>query len=374
LDSQHYILPQWLQILKAYSEINPSFDQNLLSQECRRLNAKGYGLPPEVHGAQTKDKVIKSPPLVSILVCTHNRSACLQQALASLVRQKTSLGKFEIIVVDNASSDDTREVVMRFCEHHAQVRYLYEPRLGVAIARNTGARASSARYIAYFDDDLIAEEDCLHHLLSPFQELAQAPLAVMGKVELLWHRGRPAWFPENHESLLSRFDLGSDSRWMGPEDYLITMNVAFERETFVKTGGIREDLSRRGRMLICSGDNDIFNRYMKLKLPIFYQPKALVHHLVLAPRQTRAWLFKRAFGEGASMAIARWAGAPRFQVFRHSFYDAKLIAQSVFEVSKNCLIGGNIQEAAYILSRRLGRLSVNVQFLLGMRKPITLSE
>jgi glycosyltransferase involved in cell wall biosynthesis len=315
-------------------------------------------------------------PIVSLLVCTFNRAKVLGQTLESLLRQEFGWGEFEILVVDNASTDDTREVAEQYSRRDPRVRYLHEPRLGVAIARNTGAREAQAPYIAYFDDDLVAEPDCLHRLMAPFWEVRPAPAAVMGRAELLWHGARPAWFPQKYETLLSRFDRGPDARFLNAGDYLITMNVAFHRETFLATGGIREDLSRKGRMFICSGDNELFSRYLDRQLPVFYQPAALIWHLVPPSRQTRRWLLKRTLGEGTSQVIAKYAGASRRSLFRRTLYDCKVAMGLCWETAKAYLAGrrGTWKDSFFALVEQLGRVSAEFQLLAGVRSVRTLSE
>jgi glycosyltransferase involved in cell wall biosynthesis len=332
-------------------------------------------LPPLSSDAKRGAPALPTP-LVSLLVCTYNRADVLGQTLESLLVQEFGWGEFEIIVVDNASTDQTKAIIAEFQARDPRLRYVYEPRLGVAIARNTGARLARAPYIAYFDDDLIAEPDCLYHLMAPFWQVQPAPAAVMGKVNLQWDGIRPAWFPEKYETLLSRFDRGDKPRLMTPHEYLITMNVAFERETFLQAGGIREDLSRKGRMFICSGDNDIFNRYIELGLDIFYQPCALVWHLVPKPRQNRRWLFKRVFGEGTSQVIADYNDASRYTLFRRLLYDGKVALKFCLDMLKSTVTGEPAfkQDSFMTLVRQVGRLSGELQLLAGMQNVKTLSE
>lgn len=310
---------------------------------------------------------LSNDPLVSVLICTHNRSEILGPTLGSLIRQNFAFGEFEILVVDNASTDNTKDVVAEYQCHDIRIRYLNEPRLGVAIARNRGAQASNSPYIAYFDDDQLAECDCLHHLISPFLEVKPTPSAVTGRVNLLWNGRRPAWFPKDYESLLSRFDRGSTARFMTADEYLITMNVAFERKTFLALGGIREDLSRMGRMLICSGDNEIFNRYTNYGLRIFYQPTAIAWHLVPKFRQTRSWFVKRVFGEGTSEVIAQYAKGSRRSLFKRLLYDSKTLAILVKKA-----FGDSMKVIDVI--RYAGRLSAEIQLIMGLSRVRTLKE
>src|SRR3712207_2632458 len=92
-------------------------------------------------------------PLISAIVCTWNRIALLEGALAALVDQ-VSAPPHEIIVVDNASPDASGALIHRYAGRHPQVRYLYEPRQGLSYARNAGVRAARGAIIAFTDDDV----------------------------------------------------------------------------------------------------------------------------------------------------------------------------------------------------------------------------
>ena len=89
----------------------------------------------------------------------------LKDALESLIRQ--SRPPDEVVVVDNASEDHTRDVVVGF-EGKLNVKYIYEPIRGIPRARNAGLKASTGDIIAFIDDDCLADEDWLKHMEIPF--------------------------------------------------------------------------------------------------------------------------------------------------------------------------------------------------------------
>jgi glycosyltransferase involved in cell wall biosynthesis len=93
--------------------------------------------------------------LITVIICTRNRAKLLRDAMASVVEQGIPKSDYEIVVVDNASTDETPDVVAEF-RGSAHIRYVHEEKLGLCIARNTGWRAASGRYVAFFDDDAIA--------------------------------------------------------------------------------------------------------------------------------------------------------------------------------------------------------------------------
>src|SRR4051812_17583342 len=102
-------------------------------------------------------------PLISAVLCTWNRCDLLAGALAALTSQEDA-PPHEIIVVNNASTDATREVVMRYAEAHPQVRYIEEPRAGVSYARNPGLDAARGALIAFTDDDIRVDRHWIRSL------------------------------------------------------------------------------------------------------------------------------------------------------------------------------------------------------------------
>lgn len=98
-------------------------------------------------------------PDVSIVICTYNRAELLRETLQALPRLH-GIGKAEIVIVDNRSTDHTRSVSEYFIkafQGRIAVRYVYEPRQGLSVARNTGVRAARGEIAAFLDDDAIPE-------------------------------------------------------------------------------------------------------------------------------------------------------------------------------------------------------------------------
>jgi glycosyltransferase involved in cell wall biosynthesis len=127
--------------------------------------------------------VLKAALSISVIVCTHNRAAYLAKALQSLVSQTLDKDEFEVIVVDNASTDRTPHVFEETI-FGGPARYIYEARLGLSWARNAGLRAVRGRYVAYQDDDAVACPDWL--------ERAQETLEAFGpRLGLLGGRTTP---------------------------------------------------------------------------------------------------------------------------------------------------------------------------------------
>lgn len=102
---------------------------------------------------------------ISVVIITRNRAEWLRSALESLTRQSRQAN--EVVVVDNASQDNTREIINSFGDR-LNIKYVSEPTLGIPYARNSGIRNASGDIIASIDDDCEADEDWLKYIELPF--------------------------------------------------------------------------------------------------------------------------------------------------------------------------------------------------------------
>src|SRR5579872_1336099 len=96
---------------------------------------------------------------ITVIVCTYNRCELLRKALCSIAESRLSIGiTWEILIVDNNSSDRTREVIEDFSRAGTcRVDYLFEPRPGLSNARNAGIQAARGDILVFTDDDVIVE-------------------------------------------------------------------------------------------------------------------------------------------------------------------------------------------------------------------------
>lgn len=102
---------------------------------------------------------------VSVVIATRNRADWLRDTLESVAKQ--SRAPDEVVVVDNASTDHTKDVVLSFADR-LNVRYVHEPRRGIPYARNAAVRSATGDIVAFIDDDCVANEDWLRYIEMPF--------------------------------------------------------------------------------------------------------------------------------------------------------------------------------------------------------------
>jgi len=241
---------------------------------------------------------------ISAVVCTLNRAAYLAKAVESLVNQTYPKEHYEIIVVDNGSTDNTREVVEQFSQS-ARVRYIYEPIKGLSQARNTGWQAAGGKYVAYLDDDAIACPHWLEKMMEAFETVEPAPASVGGRVVPIWESERPAWLKEKMLGAYAIADWGDQARFFKPSspEHHVGCNVAYSREVLQECGGFNVNLGRKGKNLL-SNDEHLIRKYMDSHgLGIYYDPEILVDHLVPKERLTRRFMLRRHFWQGISDVV-----------------------------------------------------------------------
>jgi len=245
---------------------------------------------------------MKEYPSLSVIICTYNRSTSLKTTLASLAQLDPPVGfRWELIVVDNNSKDDTAIVVRDFEKNSGlEVRYLFEAMQGLSHARNRGVREASGEIIVFTDDDVIVDKFWLTQLATAFQE--SGCMAAGGKTVPLWPKSKPRWFDEKHpqafEGVFVQFDLGD--RPCEATRAPFGANMAFRKAAFLKYGLFRTDLGRCGELLMSWEDSEFFSRLMARSEKVYYVPDAIVYHPVAPERTQKSYAQSVFFHNGKS--------------------------------------------------------------------------
>lgn len=234
-------------------------------------------------------------PHISVVVCTFNRSDLLPQALGSLQKQQGLRGTYEIVVVDNASTDNTKSVLMNLREHCGfEFSYEYEPNPGVAHARNRGIERSRGDWIAFFDDDQVADVNWLSELL---QEADRRGVQSVGGSVLL---KLPAQQPEEPvgttRRMLGEDVLATESQPYGRRHAPGAGNWMIHRDVFNRVGTFDPSLEYGGE------DTDLYRRIRNKGFQSWYTPAAVVHHLIPVGRLSRDHLRRTAIRIGGHVA------------------------------------------------------------------------
>ena len=223
-------------------------------------------------------------PGITIVVPTFNRADRLEHSLRSLLILESPPQPYDIIVVDNGSTDGTAEVVSRFAAGcRVPVRCLREPRAGVSWARNAAIRSASAPILAFMDDDQDVAPDWLIAIARAFREYPDVDV-IGGRVLPRWLDSPPGWISPEAWGPVSIIDRGTEpyrvskSRWM----CLPGGNMAWRRNALLALGGFSVDYAR-------TEDRELLVRHLLAGGQAMYVPSMVVHHRLDGGRLTRAF-------------------------------------------------------------------------------------
>ena len=214
-------------------------------------------------------------PFITAVIPTYNRCRLLKDAIESIQNQSVASADYEIIVVDNASTDDTKQVVEAANQSgKKKVEYLYESRQGLHWARHAAAKKAKGEILLYTDDDAVATSDWIKEMISPFEDPQVA--VVGGPIHVRW-----LTLPDQLVSTLKIFghlDLGSEPLFFKWPNSPHGGNYAVRKEALFKAGGFDPDTSYEDK-LVGDGENGLSRKIYQMKLKIAYSPKALIYHV-----------------------------------------------------------------------------------------------
>lgn len=275
---------------------------------------------------------------LSVIICTWNRSKTLALTLASLEASDVPIGiEWEVLVVDNNSTDDTSFVCQTFVEKASgRFRYLFEKQQGKSFALNAGILQARGEILVFTDDDATVGQQWLSEIYETFRRHQCS--GVAGRIVPRWACKQPSWIdldgPYRHEAYggIVRFEKGDVPHALNCT--AAGANVAFRRSVFQKYGLFRTDLGRTIRYFMSGShadlgqlndlavgeDTEYCRRLLDAGEKIMYAPGAIVFHPVEEYRTDRKYFYRLAFQYGRYMVrvdgipdgAKRYWGIPRY--------------------------------------------------------------
>ncbi len=240
----------------------------------------------------------------SIVIPTYNRASELRQTLASLAKLKAS-APWEVIVVDNNSSDDTRQLVQQAVDTFpATLRYLFESNVGRSSALNTGIRAANGKIIATTDDDVRVESDWLDQAEQGLEQ--EKCDFVGGKVLPIWLGPRPAWISNyggRHWSVIALLDYGPKPVEFGNRYPPLGVTLAFRKHAFERAGLWDSKIGRKAGTLLGQEVREWGMRAREAGLRGMYVPGMVVHHVIPQDRLNKRYFRRWFYWHGVSRAM-----------------------------------------------------------------------
>ena len=264
-------------------------------------------------------------PEVSIIICTYRRPDVIEAVVKSLIKQSLDPNKFEIIIVDNNSMDNTYDMVKPYIQYSSpKIKYILEKKQGLSYARNTGVAFSQSDLVAFIDDDAIADPNWLADIVNVYLNYPEA-VAVGGKIIPQWEDNRPAWFKDSMLGYLSVVDWGDLIKELIWPERLLGTNISFKKKMLTDYGGFDINLGRRGHSLMGAEETMVQKTFMEEGLPVIYTPKAIIYHRISPDRISYSYLTRLAYGNGKTDAYLQKHGDSKKIFINKIKYSLRLL-------------------------------------------------
>jgi len=250
--------------------------------------------------------------MISVIIPTRNRADLLSIALKSVVEQELSDVAYEVIVVDNGSTDHTAELVTGLAKKWRALRYLHEPTPGLHAGRHRGLKEANGDILVYADDDMRATPTWLEAIYENFRDRKISMVGgnnhpdfqgqVPGWLEKLW--ARPAMGGQGIAQL-SVLSLPEGRREINPY-FVWGCNFSVRKQVVLDAGGFHPDAMPR-ELIRFRGDGEthISKFVLKQGLGCYFDSRVSVHHAVTPERMTFDYFHGQAFKHGVSDSYAR---------------------------------------------------------------------
>lgn len=209
---------------------------------------------------------------------------------------------YEMVVIDNNSTDNTEIMVQSLMSSIPNLRYVKETNQGLSYARNRGIKESKSNIVAFTDDDIEADKYWIKEMVAAFEEHPDVT-CVGGQSRPVFVGGAPVWICDDLLRHYGDTRFGDQPRYLSFPEFPFGLNMAFRRNCFQTVGYFDHKLGRTKLCLLADEEKDIFYRINRANLKTFYTPYAVVYHMIPPERSKRKWILKRAFWQGVSRVI-----------------------------------------------------------------------
>jgi len=217
---------------------------------------------------------------ISVILCTYNREKYLPSVLKSIINQTFTPNDYEIIIINNNSPGNTKEIALEFQEKHKSIdtKYLEEKNQGLSFARNRGIKEAKYELVTFIDDDAFLKEDFLQNTVEVFKK-SENTIAIGGQILLSYEGKIPSWENKYLNSLLGYFKPSNSTFIFSTKNYPRGSNMTFRKKIFNEIGMFNVKLGRIGGQMIGGEEKEIFSRIYQLKkYNVLYIPSVMVYH------------------------------------------------------------------------------------------------
>ena len=245
---------------------------------------------------------------LTVCICTHDRPRYVRDCLDGLHRQTVSRDRFSILLVDSASCPEAA-AELDGLGAASGARVIRLDRLGISLARNTGAWATRTPFIAYIDDDAIPATDWVETILAAIAQPGRPPALIGGRILPKWEAPLPHWWPPSLRGVLSIIEhegIGEYRSEAVPktlEPY--AANMVVHVLSLLAAGGFGGGAGRYGQSLLSDEEVQLAWMLQDAGYSARYDSRIVVHHQIQARRMEPPWLLSRMYWQGASTVLTR---------------------------------------------------------------------
>ena len=262
--------------------------------------------------------------MLSVIICTYHRDKYIYNVLKSLADNTLSPEQYEIVLVDNNCTDNTRGECDRFVQNFPDVtlRYFVETNQGLSHARNRGIKESTGDILVYVDDDALVNKEYLQTYYDFFNQYPDID-AAGGPIIPKYETEEPAWMSHFTRSLITGYKyLGDKAKEFPKNDYPGGGNAAYRSSVFEKVGLYNVDLGRKGDSLVGAEEKDIFDKMVSLGMRFYYLPDAILYHLIPEKKLSKDYFDRLTYSIGKSERM-------RTQALGKGKYAKRLCSETV---------------------------------------------
>lgn len=246
-----------------------------------------------------------SKPYLSVIICTYNRDKYIYNLLKSIAENTLSKAKYEIVLVNNKSTDATEMECNRFCADYDDVvfRYFIETNQGLSYARNRGIQEAKGKVVVYVDDDATINTEYLTTYYQFFNANTNV-YAAGGPILPVYETEEPKWMSHYTRQLITgKLYMGNVVKEFTKGAFPGGGNAAYRKSVFDKVGLFNVDLGRKGTSLIGAEEKDLFDKMTAQGIKFFYLPKAILYHIIPASKLTEEHFDRLTYSIGKSEKI-----------------------------------------------------------------------
>lgn len=228
--------------------------------------------------------------ILSLIICTFNRSGLLKKCLDSLLPQITE--ELEIVIIDNNSPDDTALVLKEYIKKHKIIRYVSELEIGLSHARNRGIKEAKADWILYIDDDAIAFPDFVTRAL---YLVNQGEFECVGGMYYgYFDKERPKWVTPQYGTKDKYADILTLCPYYIPHGGV----VLYKKSAVINAGCFNQNFGMQSNKIAYAEEMELQYKMEKMNCRIAFDPNLKIYHLVNSHKLTLSWQLNSFFALG----------------------------------------------------------------------------